>query len=786
MTPNYTSTPNYGAELAPIVPGEQVPEYRLVDAAHAQTIVSVYMESAKARNAMNASYQGQIDGNPPYRPSVLKNEGRTGDPNVNMLGAAGMINTGLVPYYDIFTGSKQRVVIKTDHGKGREKVQWSRTISQEFTRMLDRWQNFNLVMLQMLTDFLPFGKGFLMWEPNGSWHCTPISYHQVLVADGAKIDLDKLELVIVLQDWPMHELYGKIRNKTAAKAVGWNVEETMRALSYAVPKSVFGEDYGNPIRVQQAIHDNDLYVSQVSSSVPTATLFVREFDCKWSECMVRRYDTQGNDVPVPGGKATKKLQYMFESRKKKDSILESLVPFFFNMSNRTWNGATGLARDIYGPMQVKDRLACTQIGAAFLRNSLVLQPRQALDRSKLNLLQIGPVTWLPPNCEVHQGQILGDIAATIEVSREMDTVLQRNTGIYMPTLEKGPGNPKTLGQFNKEFAQATVLSNAAVDFCFLQLDRFYQAMWLKVIHPASGSDEAAREARLFKQRCIDAGVPEEAFKKVEPENIRAWRPIGNGSIAKRQESLAGFMGMYPLFHTNGQRALLEDIVEASGSEDAVDRYMPEDDWNGVPNDDQWAANMENAVLKIGGKADWTPSQDNVIHANTHMEAAGEAAASLPQGGDPLQVLQFMDAVAPHTLIHIQHAKSDPTKKSEVKMLEKQWGMLAQTADQLRAKVQQDMQAQQQQMEKTQEVMTDAQIKQFETQEKLKLSGQKALGTLQLKGARQQADLGMKQTDLQAKLSREDAQAAAEIKRKNALSIAKAIAEANRNSQSQSE
>lgn len=401
MTPNYATTPNYGAQLAPIVPGEKVPEYRLTNASHAQSIVSVYMESARARNAMNASYQGQIDGNPPYRPAVLRSEGRSGEPNVNMLGAAGMINTALVSFYDIFTGSKQRVVIKTDHGEGREKVRYSRIISEQFTKMLDRWKNYNLVMLQMLTDLVPFGKGFLMWEPNGSWHCTPIAYHQVLVADAARIDLDKLELVVVLQDWPMHELYGKIRNKEAARAVGWNIDETMQALSYAVPRSIFGEDYGNPIRVQQAIHDNDMYVSQVSNSVPTATLFVREFDGKWSECMVRRYDTQGTEAPIPDGKQTKGLEFMYESRKKKDSILDSLVPFFFSVSNRTWNGATGMARDIFVPMQMKDRLACTQISAAFMRNSIVLQPRQALDRTKLNMLQVGPVTWLPPGCEVH-------------------------------------------------------------------------------------------------------------------------------------------------------------------------------------------------------------------------------------------------------------------------------------------------------------------------------------------------------------------------------------------------
>lgn len=773
MTPNY---PNFGGGLLPIVEGEPIPEYRLKNARHAQNIVSVYVNASLERNRKNAAFQGQIDGNPPYRQSVLIREGRRHDPNVNFLGAEGMRNTALVPYFDLFSGSRRFVQIKTEFPEDDERLrsQYSRIISKEYTRMLKRWSNHTNVMQAMLTDFVTFGKGFLMWETLGSWRCTHVPYYRALVSDGTTIDLDKVELVIVLQDWTISELYGKIRNKKAATDGGWDVENTMSALCCAVPKTIPGNDFVDSIAVQQAIRDDDMYVSQMSSSVPTATLFVKEYDGKWSECIVRRYDVKEGDRYDPAkAKDDKREGFLFESRKNKESILDSIVPFFFKVSDKTWNGASGIARTIYSANHAQNRLYSTQLGAVFLRNSLVLQPRQALDKNRLNLMQVGPVTWIPEGCDVHQGTFLGDIASTIQIGRELSSVLQQNTGIYMPMMEKGPGNPKTASQFQTELAQATVVSTAGVDNYYTQQDRFYQAQWKRVVKPGSGSGEAEKEARLFLKRCKDQGVPQEALDKIE--SIAAWRAIGNGSVAKRQETLQGFMSLYPLLGLNGKQNLMQDVIETAGSESMVERYMPKEDWENVANDQKWAANMENVAFKVGGKVEWTPSQNNVVHATTHMEAAGEAAASLEQGGDPVQVLHFMDAIAPHVLLHINHAMQDPTQKDAVKTLQKQWGKLAQTADQLRAKVQQDMQNQQQQQQKTQQVMTDAQIAQFSAQEDAKLKSQKALGGLQLKGAKQQADQGMKQTALQADLARKDAATASEIQRKNAL----AIAEANR-------
>lgn len=755
--------PQNGIPLQPVRDG-RAPSYRLKNAADAQTLCANLWQAAQMRNLKNSAIQGQIDGNPPYSPTKMRAQGRAGDPNFNTLEAKALLSTALVPYYDLFAGATHYLDARTDFGSSKERSKWSGIINEEFDRLLSRWPSFDYVMQQMIRDFLLFGKAYLSWDDDRSWRFSKVSFYRVLVPDATSINLDELDVVVVLQDWPVHKLWEKISDRSSARALGWNISETLQAIEGAVP--VDPSTPNDPIASQQQLRDNDLYVSSKSSKVQTATLYVREIPTgKWSECMVRR-NTVPNDTqrPPPAG-------YMFEKRARYDSLLEAVVPFFFETLDGSWNGASGLGRDIFTLMQLKDRLACTQAQSVFLRNSLVLQPRQALDKSRMNLLQIGAVTWVPEGVEVLQSTILGDIESTIAVTREMSAMIQRNTGIYMPTIEKeqGQGNPQTLGEFNTKFAQAMTLSNAAVNRFYAQLDRFYQEMFKRVISPDPRDNMASKEAKMFLKRLDDRDVPREALKKMA--SIRAWRNIGNGSVAARQQALSNFMGLYPQLHANGQESLLRDIISTSGSQSQVERYMPPDDWDGVPNDQEWAAMQENAAMKIGAPALWTPSQNNIIHAETHLTAASQAAASLQQGAPMIEVLTFLDAVGPHVTMHLQRESANPMSKQQVAALGKQLNRLASFTDKLKAQVKQQAEQQAKQQQRTQQALSDQQLSQMEVEGKLQLSRAKAAELVRLKGERQQADIGLKVQRQQADIALADADTAASIQRDNAIATA---------------
>lgn len=750
--------PQTGLPLAPMPDKGAAPKHRLKNAFDAQTIVSNLWTAAQQRNLRNAAMQGMLDGNPPYSPTKLRAAGRSGDANFNTLEGKALLSAALVPYHDLCAGDRRKVDIRTDEGSEQEKSRWSGVISEEYDRMLGRWGNFDYQMQQMERDFVGFGKGFLMWESQKSWRFKKIAHYRVLVPDATDIDVDAAELIVVLQNWPQVALERMIADKKSAAALGWNTEATQRAISGAVP--VDPAVPNDPISAQQQIKDNDIQVSARSSTVQTATIFVREFSGKWSELIVKRDVIPANDPQFKS-----KVQFLFEARDKYDQVTDILVPFFFEVMDGSWNGASGLARDIFSIMQLKDRIACQQAQSTFLRNSLVLQPRTAMDKTRMNLLQIGAVTWVPEGAEVLQSTILGDIESTIAVSRELTIMTEKNTGIYRPTIERTEkGNPVTLGEFQMRSAQASVLSTSAVNRFYSQLDRMYEAQWRRVLDlkDSNSDDPATKEAKLFFKRCYDRGVPETAWQKIE--SVRAWRNIGNGSAAMRQQTLSNYMGIYPLLPADGQVNLLEDIVSVSGSQAQVERYVRTNQQEGLPSDDMNTAMLENAALKIGAPVTWTPSQNNLIHATTHLQAAAQAGSSLEQGAPMPDVLAFIDAIGAHVAIHLQQESQKPTSKDAVKELEKQWKQLAGFADKLRARIEQDQQSQQELQQRTEQRMSELDLKMMELERKLEISQIKTQAGIEMKAQKQQFEMGLKQQRAIVETTLQDATTAADIAR----------------------
>ncbi len=761
------------ADLAPAIPQSSIPlepltqrkppKRRLDSADKAQTIVANLWQASQQRNLQNAAIQGQFDGNPPYSPTKLRAAGRAGDANFNTLEAKSILSTALVPYYDLFAGATHFVDIRCEHGSPIERSRYSGILTEEFDRLLRRWRNYDYTMQSMLRDFIAFGKGYLLWESPKSWRVQKVAYYRILVPDATSIDVDELEMMVVLQDWPVAKLFAKIRNQQSAAQAGWDIDETLDAIASAVPKDPAAPN--DPLAAQQMLKDSDIYVSARSSTVQTATIFVREFSGKWSELIVRRDQiSSGSLTPQIDERAPR---FMYRAFEKYERVQQLINPFFFEVLDGSWNGASGLGRDIFTIMQLKDRLACAQSNAVFLRNSLVLQPRQALDKSRMNLIQVGAQTWIPEGVEVLQSTILGDISSTIEVTRELTMMTERNTGIYRPTLEKTRGNPETLGEFQMKFAQATLLSTSAVNRFYAQLDRMYEEMYLRVtasdINESAG--EWAKEAKEFQKRVKERGVPTEAMRKIE--SIRAWRNIGNGSVAMRQQTLQQFMAMYPLLPADGQQNLLEDVISVSSSRSQVERYMPETARQQLPTDDHAFAMLENAALKVGAPVSWSPSQNNIIHAQTHLQAGSQAAESLQAGANPADVAVFLDLLGAHIAVHLQRESQNPSSKEAVKVLTDQWKQLAQITDQIKGMVEASAKEQQKLQQQAQQVMTDADVKLMEVQMKAGISREKAMETLRLKAERQQAELALKAQAQGVDNALKDASTAADITRKTA-------------------
>lgn len=736
----------------------KAPKSRLSDPGKTQSFVQLLLEGDKERNRKDANIKGMFDGNPPYNASKRRAASQAWRANFSSLEGKAYLSNGLVPYYDLFSSTSHYIDFQTGYGSPSQQAEWSGIITEELDVTLKKWSGFNYQMHAMLHNFVGYGQGFLVWNNTYDWHFENVPHRKVLVMDGTKIDLDKLEILIIPQEFYVHQLWAKIENEVIARAAGWKPDAVKDAIRSAVPVDPNTNSPPDWLAVQQQLKDHDLLMSRRAATVQAARIWVREFDGMVTELMVP------TDMPIPTSPDRPQPGFLFRKERRYSSYRQVISPFFLEVGDASWHGAYGLGKDIFNMIQAKDRLNCSELDAALLRSAITLQAKSASAMNKVGLVQIGAFNIIPPDFDVQQSQIMGDITTVIAVNNDLDLRLARNTGIYRASPQKPPGNPRTAEEAKLDYAASTILGNSAVNRFYDQLDPCYEELVRRITNPnLSRTDDSSIAALDFQQRCFRRGVPKAAL--LSRKSVRAFRSMGNGSAIMRQTTLASLTPYSTMWPESGQSNFHDDVIAAYANQTKVERYNPKAERMGQPTDQHNLAMLENAALKTGAQVIWTPTQNNLIHAESHLKASADAAASLSQGADPMQVLAFMENIGPHIAQHMQALSRDPSHQRQFKALEAEFKHLGQIADTLRGQVEKMMQQQQEEAQKQQQAQAIAQgtdgdtaIKIAETKAKIGMATAKGQQSMVMKQQKHQQSMIQAQQDMAIK----DAQAAAQI------------------------
>ncbi len=739
-----------------------VPKERLPDAQDARALISLLMESNRGRARINAKVKGMLDGNRPYDPAKLRNAAQQFRVNVNWLEGRAKTSAAKVPYYDLFSSSTNYVDCTTSYGTPDQQAEHSRIITEEVNATLKDWDEFDFNMQLMINEFVDYGKAFLMPNGKDEWMFSCIAQSKVLFPDGASSFPNKWDVVVVRHVFKVTDLYDYIRDEKTAEEAGWDIEAVRDAIFNAYPQQYgTGANQYDYNFIQQQIKDHDILQGIRCATVQAAHIFVKEFDGKVTHLITTETDVERNN----SNKAYGKL-FMYKFVGKFPSMIEALISFVFETLDGSINGTQGMGHLIYSPMETKNRLICSMADLAFLRSSIVLQAQTGQGAQKVALTQIGPYTVLPPEFAVQQSTIMGDMEAPVAANNVLNSLIDNNTGTYRNEGPK-PGNPKTFGEAKLDFMNSASLSNSAVNRFYLSCDRLYNVIIPRMLHPpASGKGEGFRMAKECRKRIIDRGVPKECFER-KALTIRAARVNGNGSMIMRQQSLYGMMPIVPMLPEAGKEQWLRDAVAAATSQHQVERYVPSAEISRRPNDQMELALLENGVIKIGAPVTITSTQNDVIHAHTHLNAASQAAQSLPQGANPVEVLMFLNGIGQHTALHLQRLKGDPSRKQEFMVLEAQWKQLAKTTDMLAKQVgeMQQKQAEDQQARQQAEAIANG------VDPQTQIEAAKAKNDMAIKNAKAQQNMATKAAKTQQDMALKDALTASTIQRQNAMALA---------------
>lgn len=741
----------------------KAPKTRIEDASCAASIIATLVEANQSRAAVDAKVKGTLDGNPPFDAAKLRAANQSNRCNVNFREAEGIHDAAHTPYYDLFAESPCYCEVNLDI-QGPEHSLKSRIVTEEFDYMLRSYDGWDYTVQMSTSNMVDFGRGFVMWPDDENWQPDWVKHSKVYVPDQAPASLDKLELMVIREAWPLHKLWSKIKDKETSGKVGWNSGAVARAMRNSVPNS---QQEGSPTDDyeywQSKLRNNDLYESISLNAVKAAHVLVKEYDGKISHYIVEETGPGANkttDQTVP------KQDYLYKKIGRFESFRQIVGLMFYDLGDGTWHSIKGLLIKMHPFIEIKNRLTCAGIDNVFLNMSVLVETQNAKDVANVSLLHIGPMTVLPPGFKPVQWGLAGRLEEALAYDRHLDNKLQGNIGTYRRTVPRERGNPETATKEQIDAAKEAMLSKGAVNRFYSQMDFIYEEMYRRAVQPKLRNTSANKMAKDFQEKCRKRGVPAEELRKVR--QVRAYRNIGNGSIFMRQQAIAQTAQLVPMLNEQGRQNWLDDAIAASASYEMTERWNPKGDFDPKIQQDERMAALQVAAAKEGVPPVPTDLDNHVVFADKFIMAAAQSIESIQKVDEDdqmratVEVLAFLEIIMPSALRHLQQIKGDSTRKPAYDALMEAFKRTAQQTNQLRQWLQQMQKQKAQEAKRQRQVMNEEELKTMKTRADISRKERKLAMDLSAKGAKTRQQLAIADVKTAREIEREEELDAARV------------------------
>lgn len=747
----------YGTSLATLDEEGERPSSRIGNAHNARTLVGRLKYEDEQRMWRYSKIMGLLDGNPPWSSKLLEDLGQGHRANFNLREGEGMVDSAKTPYWNlVFTAAQfANVFFDLDGVPAHIVSPWDTIFSEEFTDIMRSWIGFDQNMQLSQWQMCVHGVGPMFWPHGYSWQSEATKARKVLVPQETMANVEKLEICAVLHSWRADELEGFIykAKHDDQDHDGWNVPLVIKAIIDSATKDT-RQTYGteNYDLYQRAIRTGDIFYGiHRSDRIYVTSIFVKDFGGKVSHYII-------TDSPLGHEKETydkpeEEAGYLYKKKGKFNAFSEVICPFFYDtVPDGTWHAVKGLGPKVFDFCDVSNRTFCQMLDGSVMGSGLILEAQDGSSMEETQVALVGGATVVQPGYKVVQTRIAESLNGAMSMRRELQNVLQSNTGSYRQRPSEENHEP-TLGQAQLNYQQQSQLSGSAISRYSASLNLFFTETVRRLLDPMQRKGIPGGEAAmLFKKRCIARGIPEEILVFKNIRKVIAVPAIGYGSPQMMDISSNKLGALIPMMDSVGKNHALRTIAMSIPGIGAtqVDSFFPPIEKKGIPNSQVSLAALENNALRQPkGQAVVDPQQDHSIHFDTHMADAVNHLKD-PQAHPVEQLIHLSNAV-PHIGEHLKGMEGDPTIEKQFKQKKKLLNDLSQQKDKLQQNVQEQVKAQQKNG-------------QDQPQQQPSPEAEKVHGDLQLKAAKVKGELAIKAHKEMANTRLADKKAAAEIHR----------------------
>lgn len=704
------------------------PEKAVSTEIQARAIYRRIRDSHKIRAAKYAKIQGLIDGNPPYSRDKLCRAGLQHMSNVNWRDAESIFESQAQTFWNLFNEVEFIAEFCTTVGDPTDNPQHGRVMAEEWDRIVREWDCFSETMASHQNDLLKFGSSVLFWRDQDDWRFENIDPFRFLVPERTRNHTKHITMAAVEHTYTAQELWDIYNN---AKSDVWNKEALGELLVYKADEfNTEEEQYSSQYvaELQRQIRNGDYAIDDIyNDDIVLVTLLVREYDGEVSRLMFHPDET------LSGG-------FVYEDYGQYDDIIEALYHFSYTPGEPFIHGNKGLGHKMYNTVQGIIQLENHLMDAAKRASTVLVRTRGGRNRDlkRVKFTHGGFVDI--GEAEFQQNLMGANLNSNVQTVQYFAEKLSRNNNIA--GLNSTNGNKtKTASEVRAEATKEAQVRKILIAKYYEQLDELFQQIVIKMLR--NQDDESVK---LWKERCLERGVPEEAFeyKKSDlgpnglPKHLRvsATRASGSGSQFADQLEMQQMSSLLPTLGEFGRKEVLKDLVASIRGHKYVARYLPIEDQTDQPTLDHTLASIENNQLENGEQVIVSPSNNHAVHAELHLNRMKQAAELFQQGQygeNPETALQEIDkyfqTAGPHVTRHILHLDQDPTRKELAQRLKQEWAVLANFADMIANNANEQREAQarqaQQQSQQVNELAAEGDLKAREMQQEFQLKAQRA-------------------------------------------------------------
>jgi hypothetical protein len=669
-------------------------------------------------------------------------------PNVNFMEAAAMIESARVPYYQLLnveTYIEFRSNFEKDHPDYENRC---RIAASKFHDMIKRWgRDWEWEFQRKDYEMLKHGKGPVMLEDYPNWRFRALDAGAVKVPSESASNLNKrIPYVDIFVPYRVHELWAKIKDESAAKSAGWNIQNVKNAIMYAMKGANSSQSWDYYERILQG---SDLSNSFTAGDIINCVikLVVEDDD---NQKITKVIYTENSFVTPDNNDDKDNHGFLFCDPSKYDSYGEAVIVFFHEIGDTgRWESVKGLGAKAYHYLTVKNQMNCRMLAAVEMSSGLTVEVKDTKSKDAMHLVQRGMVTYVPPGAKIVQGaQPAGFLDGPITTMRVLDNQMASNLGQSSArslSREDGKGEVPTATQVNRQTSRDASLNQGQISIHFTPLDELVYQMFKR----AATKGNTDPEAKRFQKECEEAGCPLEVIQNIC--YVRWSRLAGYGSAEMRDLSNQRMLesGAVAAMTPEGQQNFWRNFTGGVSGADKVNAYFPTQQ---LPGNNDWMAQVENSIIHQGIAP--PVMGDDLIHCQSHLSDSEQTLAPIAQAveagqldpGSLQSAYMYLQLMGPHVEEHIGRLQQDRYRRAEAKLFQDKLNQMVAFHGKLRGAIrdaqrQQKIAAQEQQQATTLGALDEAKLRSAQVEDAIKAS--KAQADILRKNSKAENDARLK-------------------------------------------